>query len=109
MCSYGTVARVQGSLRESIRLMVRRSEIQTNKQTNKQTGNKQTEAVIDHCVRLAWYLVDTEENCVLTYRKSPYVLDLTGTVDAIFANDPLTKRSYFGYVLTFGANPIAWK
>ena len=30
-------------------------------------------------------------------------------VDASFANDPLTKRSYFGYVLRFGANPVAWK
>ena len=73
------------------------------------TGSKQTEAVIDHCVRLAWYLVDTEESCVLTYRRSPDGLDLTGMVDASFANDPLTKRSYFGYVLRFGANPIAWK
>ena len=33
------------------------------------TGSKQTEAVIDHCVRLAWYLVDTEESCVLTCRR----------------------------------------
>jgi len=73
------------------------------------TGGKRTEAVIDHCVRLAWYLVDTEESCVLTYRRSPDGLDLTGMVDASFANDPLTKRSYFGYVLRFGANPIAWK
>ena len=73
------------------------------------TGSKQTEAVIENCVRLAWYLVDTEESCVLTYRRSRDGLDLTGMVDASFANDPLTKRSYFGYVIRFGANPIAWK
>ena len=30
-------------------------------------------------------------------------------VDASFSNDPITKRSYFGYVLRFGANPIAWR
>ena len=73
------------------------------------TGNKQTEAVIRHTVRLAWYLVDTEEDCVLTYRKSSDGMDLSGMVDASFANDPLTKRSYFGYCLKFGANPIAWR
>lgn len=26
-----------------------------------------------------------------------------------FFKDPLTKRRHFGYVLNFGANPIAWK
>ena len=36
-------------------------------------------------------------------------MDLSGMVDASFANDPLTKRSYFGYCLKFGANPIAWR
>jgi len=56
------------------------------------TGSKRTEAVIDHCVRLAWYLVDTEDSCVLTYKKSPDGLDLTGMMDASFANDPLDKR-----------------
>ena len=34
------------------------------------TGSKQTEKVIENTVRLAWYLVDTQEECVLTYRKS---------------------------------------
>lgn len=47
--------------------------------------------MIDHCARLAWYLVDTEESCVLTYRRSSDGLDLTGMIDASFANDPLTK------------------
>ena len=73
------------------------------------TGNKQTDAVIRHTVRLAWYLIDSEEDCVLTYRKSPNGLDLSGMVDASFANDPVTKRSYFGYCLRFGGNPIAWR
>ena len=73
------------------------------------TGTKQTEAVIRHTVRLAWYLVDTEEDCVLTYRKSSNGMDLSGMVDASFANDPLSKRSYFGYFIKFGDNPIAWR
>ena len=34
------------------------------------TGSKQTKKVIENTVRLAWYLVDTQEECVLTYRKS---------------------------------------
>ena len=73
------------------------------------TGSKQTEAVIKHTVRLAWYLVDTEKDYVLTFRKSLDGLSLSGMVDASFANDPKTKRSYFGYVLRHGANPIAWR
>ena len=30
-------------------------------------------------------------------------------VDASFANDPLTKRSYFGYMIRFGKNAVAWR
>ena len=73
------------------------------------TGSKQTEAVIQHTVRLAWYLVDTENDHVLTFIRSMEGFDLNGMVDASFSNDPITKRSYFGYVLRFGANPIAWR
>ena len=42
-------------------------------------------------------------------RRSPDGMDLSGMVDASFSNDPLTKRSYFGYCLKFGDNPIAWR
>ena len=73
------------------------------------TGSKQTEAVIQSAVRLAWYLVDTENEHILTYVRSAEGFDLSGMVDASFSNDPITKRSYFGYVLRFGANPIAWR
>ena len=73
------------------------------------TGSKQTEKVIENTVRLAWYLVDTQEECVLTYRKSSDGMNLWSMVDSSFNNDPVTKRSYFGYVLKCGANPIAWR
>ena len=73
------------------------------------TGVKQTEAVIKHVVRLCWYLVDTEEECVLTYRRGEGEPTVSCMVDASFANDPISKRSYFGYMIRFGANAIAWR
>ena len=36
-------------------------------------------------------------------------MHLWSMVDSSFNNDPITKRSYFGYVLKLGANPIAWR
>ena len=34
---------------------------------------------------------------------------MSSMVDASFANCPLTKRSYFGYLVRYGDNPIAWR
>ncbi len=47
------------------------------------------------------------ENChVLTFIKSEEGFDLSGMVDASFSNVPITKSSYYDYVLRLGANPI---
>ena len=73
------------------------------------TGSKQTKAVIKHVVRLCWYLIDTQEKCVLTYRRGHGEPKITCMVDASFANGPLTKKSYFGYLIRFGKNPVAWR
>ena len=73
------------------------------------TGSKQTEAVIKHVVRLCWYLIDTQDECVLTYHRGHGEPKITCMVDASFANDPITKKSYFGYVIRFGKNPVAWR
>ena len=73
------------------------------------TGCKQTENVIRHVVRLCWYLVDSEEEAVLTYVRGVGDPQLSCMVDASFANDPITKKSYFGYVIMLGQNAVAWK
>ena len=73
------------------------------------TGQKQTEAVIKHVVRLCWYLIDTQNECVLTYRRGDGEPKISCMVDASFSNDPLTKKSYFGYLIRFGKNAVAWR
>ena len=60
------------------------------------TGSKQTEAVIQNAVRLAWYLVDTENDHILTYVRSADEVDLSGMVDASLSNDPITKQALKG-------------
>ena len=60
------------------------------------TGSKQTEAVIQNAVRLAWYLVDKENDHILTYVRSADGVDLSGMVDASFSNDPITKQALKG-------------
>ena len=60
------------------------------------TGNKQTEAVILHIVRLAWYLIDTEKDSMLIFRWDSNGLNLSGMVDASLANDPNKKKVILG-------------
>ena len=73
------------------------------------TGCKQTEHVIKHVVRLCWYLVDSEHEAVLTYSRGVGDPQISCMVDASFANDPVSKKSYFGCVMMFGQNAIAWR
>ena len=73
------------------------------------TGFKQIEHVIKHVVRLCWYLVDSEHEAVLTYNRGVGDPQISCMVDASFANDPVTKKSYFGYVVMLGQNAIAWR
>jgi len=60
-------------------------------------ATKKVAAQVD---RLGWFLCQTQSTHVLRYNKSDNVLK--ANVDASFANDKLTMRSWYGYCLFLG-------
>ena len=58
---------------------------------------------------LAWYLIDTEEDHVLTFWKTEENSGLNAFSDASFANCPITRKSHYGYFLRYGENIFGWR
>ena len=63
---------------------------------------KLTKNVATQVSRLAWYIVTTKETHRLCYRKSDGIL--RALLDASFANDAETLRSWYGFCCTIGTN-----
>ena len=61
-----------------------------------------TKNVATQVNRLAWYIVTTKETHRLCYRKSDGIL--RALLDASFANDAETFRSWYGFCCTIGTN-----
>ena len=73
------------------------------------SGCRNTENVVKAINHLAWYLIDTEEDHVLTFWKTEENSGLNAFSDASFANCPITRKSHYGYFLRYGENIFGWR
>jgi len=72
-------------------------------------GCRNTKNVVAAINHLAWYLVDTADDHVLTFWKTENGAGLNAYSDASFANCPITRKSHYGYFLRYGDNIFGWR
>jgi len=72
-------------------------------------GCRNTKNVVAAINHLAWYLVDTADDHVLTFWKTENGAGLNAFSDASFANCPITRKSHYGYFMRYGHNIFGWR
>ena len=72
-------------------------------------GCRNTKNVVAAINHLAWYLVDTADDHVLTFWKTEGGAGLNAFSDASFANCPITRKSHYGYFMRYGDNIFGWR
>ena len=73
------------------------------------SGCRNTKKVTEAVNHLAWYLIDTAEDHILTFWKTDAISELNAFSDASFANCPITRKSHYGYFMRYGENIFGWR